>query len=275
MRFTTVNSLDGTWAARLDGNTLVGLEAPDVGDLLRRGIAEVSETGRRADVTDVELAPVVLAPSKIICVGVNYLSHVREVGMEPPAFPTLFAKFARALIGPRDPIVLPSASRAVDWEVELAFVVGRAVRDVQSDDEALDAIAGYTVLNDVSMRDWQVRTEQWLQGKTFEASTPVGPALVSPDEIDHARALAVSCEVDGETVQKGSTADLIFPPAALVRYVSQFVTLDPGDLITTGTPSGIGASRQPPRYLQAGQHVRTTIEGIGSLENTCRVHDGS
>jgi len=270
MRLAAVRDGASTWAARVEGDVLVGLDAPDVGDVLRRGVGAVGESGKGTDLASAMLAPPVLAPDKVLCVGVNYLSHIREVGMEPPKFPTLFAKFSRSLLGAHDSIVLPAASRAVDWEVELAFVIGTEVRKCDSDDEALAAIAGYTVLNDVSMRDWQVRTEEWLQGKAFEASTPVGPWLVTPDEIDHARDLRVECRVDGDLVQEGSTGDLLFTPAALVRYISQFVTLDPGDVVSTGTPSGVGAARTPPVFLRPGQVVETTIEGIGALRNECR-----
>jgi len=214
------------------------------------------------------LAPVVPKPQKIICLGHNYLSHIKEMGAEPPSHPTLFAKFALSLIGPRDPIVLPAVSQSVDWEAELALVVGREVRHANQTD-ALAAIAGYTVLNDVSVRDWQRRTKQWLQGKTFESTTPVGPVLVTPDEVDHARDLEVRCEVDGQLMQQARTSDLLFRPADIVAYVSDIITLEPGDIISTGTTSGVGAGRNPPVFLKPGQIVRTAIEGIGELLNEC------
>src|SRR5207244_3575409 len=172
--------------------------------------------------------------------------HINEMGHELPAPPTLFAKFARALTGARDPIPLPAGATQVDWEAELAFVIGRPVRHAGLD-EAAAAIAGFTVLNDVSMRDWQWRTSEWLQGKTFERCTPVGPVLVSPDEVGGvAPDLLLTCEVDGNLMQEARTSDLLFGPAAIVSYVSNIVTLDPGDLISTGTPGGVGAGRQPP-----------------------------
>jgi len=185
-----------------------------------------------------------------------------------PAHPTIFAKYARALIGARDPIMLPAVSDKVDWEVELAVVVGQPVR--RADEAAArDAIAGSTILNDVSVRDWQFRTNQFLQGKTFESTTPLGPTLVTTDEIDFADGLEVRCEVDGETMQTGNTSDLLFPPVELIRYLSTIFTLDPGDIIATGTPSGVGAGRTPEVYLRSGQTVRTTIEGLGELVNKC------
>src|SRR5260370_7636744 len=164
------------------------------------------------------LAPVVPKLQKIICLGHNYLIHIKEMGAEPSAHPTLFAKFDRCLIGPRDPIVLPAVSQSVDWEAELAFVIGREVRHANHAD-ALAAIAGYTVLNDVSVRDWQRRTKQWLQGKTFENTTPVGPGLVTPDEVDHARDLEVRCEVDGQLMKPPRTSNLLFRPADIFPYL--------------------------------------------------------
>ena len=217
---------------------------------------------------DADLAPLIPRPSKIVCLGLNYRSHIEEMGAELPKHPTLFAKFPAALIGARDPIRLPEASNAVDWEGELAFVIGRRVRNV-SKDEAADAIAGYTICNDVSMRDWQWRTSEWLQGKTWEGSTPLGPALVTPDEVGHGADLLLRCEVDGEVMQEARTSDLLFKPADIVSYVSTIATLEPGDVFSTGTPSGVGAGRQPPRFLQPGQVVRTSIEGLGELVNEC------
>ena len=180
----------------------------------------------------------------------------------------MFAKFADALIGPRDPIQLAPESSAVDWEAELAVVVGGTVRRAGAA-EAATAIAGFTVLNDVTMRDWQYRTTQWLQGKTFEATTPIGPVLVTPDELPGGvrPALSLTAAVDGETVQKADTSDLVFDPVALVRYVSVIMTLRPGGVIATGTPGGVGHARKPPRYLAAGMTLTTEIGGIGRLEN--------
>jgi acylpyruvate hydrolase len=202
----------------------------------------------------------------------NYRSHILEMGHEPPEFPTLFAKYSRSLIGAYDPIALPAASEKMDYEVELAVIVGREVRNA-SVDRAAAAIAGYSVLNDVTARDWQRRTQQWLQGKTWEHTTPLGPWLVSADEVDpdgRGRPdVTVRCEVNGEVVQQARTSDLVFTPADLVAYASTVITLAPGDVIATGTPGGVGAARNPPRFLQPGDVVRTTIDGIGSCENRC------
>jgi acylpyruvate hydrolase len=216
-----------------------------------------------------DYAPVVLDPGKVICVGVNYADHIAEMGREAPDFPTLFAKFTDALIGARDVIVLPAVSEMVDWEVELAVVVGRDIRHATPEGAAA-AIGGFTVANDISMRDWQNRTTQWLQGKTFEHATPVGPWMVTPDEVGgSAPDLELTCEVDGVPRQRSRTSHLVFGPAAIVAYVSDIVTLRPGDLVLTGTPGGVGQAMNPPVYLRAGQVVRTAIEGIGELVNTC------
>jgi len=269
MRWTTVRDGSGTWAGRVEGDQILELEGGDVADWLRRGGRnEPLRGGRRASLASAQLAPLVTTPGKILCVGMNYRSHILELGRELPTHPTLFAKFASTLLGPRDPLVLPRAVEQPDWEAELALVIGRRLRRA-GEAEALAAIAGYSVANDVSMRDWQRRTLQWLQGKAWERTTPVGPVLVSGDELGHARALEITCRVDDEIVQKGNTSDLLFSPAAVVSYVSQFITLEPGDLISTGTPGGVGEGRKPPRFLAPGNWLVSAIEGIGELRNLC------
>ena len=210
-------------------------------------------------------------PDKIICVGLNYRDHVAEMGRTPPDFPTIFAKYRSSLIGAHDDIVLPAESTAVDWEAELAVVIGAPIRrgDLAA---ATAAIAGYAVLNDVSMRDWQNRTLQFLQGKTWESSTPLGPWLVTPDEPGAAPGpdQRIGCTVDGEVVQASTTSELVFDAPTLVSYLSTVLTLLPGDVIATGTPGGVGAGRTPPRFLADGQLVETTISGVGVLRNRCR-----
>ncbi|NIR31348.1 MAG: fumarylacetoacetate hydrolase family protein [Gammaproteobacteria bacterium] len=272
MRLVTIRTQAGTCAARVDGERAVELPFADVGALIGSGEdwprRAAASGGRTHVLGEVELAPVVIRPRKIICLGLNYKTHITEMGRELPAYPTLFAKFDRSLIGARDPIRLPRAAEQVDWEVELAFVIGRSVRHVGAA-EAEVAIAGYTILNDISARDFQWRTPQWLQGKTFEGTTPVGPALVTPEEVGGARDLRVRCEVDGVLMQDARTSDFLFKPADLVAYVSRIITLDPGDLISTGTPGGVGAARHPKVFLEAGQVVRTSIEGLGELVNEC------
>jgi len=263
----------GTSAGRIDGDEVVQLDDTDVGALLASGPgwAERVATadGPRHPLDDVDLAPLVPRPAKIVCLGLNYQSHIDETGKAPPSHPSYFAKYARALIGARDPITLPAASDAVDWEVELTLVIGRPARHVAEGDAAA-FVAGVTVANDISARDWQRRTSQNLAGKTFEGTTPVGPALVTLDELpDGWDDLALRCEIDGTVVQDGHTSDLLFTPEEIIADLTKIVTLDPGDLILTGTPAGVGAARTPPAFLSEGQTVRTTIDGVGELVNTC------
>jgi acylpyruvate hydrolase len=268
MRLLTFHTEHGPRAGRLEGDIVLELDAPDVGAVLAAGDpTAIAEAGRSHPLADLRLAPPVLAPPKVICIGQNYEAHLREQGGELPQFPTLFNKYARTLIGPQDPIQLPRNAEKVDWEVELAFYVGRPIRHA-SEAEALNAIAGYTVLNDISMRDWQFRTTQWMQGKAFEATTPVGPWMVTPEELDPLN-LRVRCDVDGQVMQDSTTADLVFKPAQIAAYVSEFITLEAGDLIATGTPSGVGNFRNPPVYLKPGQVLRTAIDGIGECVNVC------
>lgn len=267
MRIATVRTAGQTRAARLEGDEFIVLEAVDAATALARG--ETSTDGPRIALSEAELAPPSVAPRKILCMGLNYESHIKEMGKELPEYPTLFAKFARALVGPRDPIELPTVSDSVDWEVELAAVIGREVRGAGRE-EAREAICGYIILNDVSVRDYQWRSTQWLSGKTFERSTPTGPWIVTPDEIDHGADLEVRCEVDGEVMQQARTSDLVFDAPALVSYASDIITLEPGDIVSTGTPGGVGAARNPEVWLRPGQEVRCTIEGIGELRNTCQ-----
>jgi acylpyruvate hydrolase len=211
---------------------------------------------------------VVTKPEKIVCVGLNYRAHILEMGRELPRHPALFAKYSRALVGARDEVVLPAVSVQMDWEAELALIIGAEARHADAAG-AEAAIAGYTVLNDVTARDWQYRSPQWLQGKTFEATTPIGPWLVTADDPAAAGGLDLACEVDGELVQKANTADLVFSPADLVAYVSQIITLVPGDVIATGTPGGVGHARTPARYLKDGSVLVTRIEGVGECRNVC------
>jgi acylpyruvate hydrolase len=213
---------------------------------------------------DLSYAPVVPRPGKIICVGLNYRSHISEMGRELPEYPTLFAKYPEALLGAFDPLTLPAESDQVDWEVELAVVVGRRVRHADTA-TAVAAIAGYSIINDVTLRDWQYRTTEWLQGKTFEATAPFGPHLVTPDEL--APDAKISCLIDGEVVQDSTIADLVFGPVDLVRYISTILTLNPGDVIATGTMGGVGHARTPPRYLKSGETLVARIEGIGETTN--------
>jgi acylpyruvate hydrolase len=267
----TIREAGRTRAVRLDGDRAVDLGEDDVGAVLRRpdwrSWAPAAD-GPTRPVEGLDYAPLVPRPDKVVCVGLNYRNHILEMGRELPEHPTLFAKYASALIGAFDDIVLPAVSDQVDWEAELAVVIGAPARHVSAD-EAPACIAGYTVANDVSVRDYQYRTLQWLQGKSFESSTPVGPWLVTADE-SPGPSRQISCEVAGEVMQRADTADLVFDPAALVAYISDIFTLEPGDVIATGTPGGVGAARTPPRFLADGEVVVTRIAGVGECRNRCR-----
>ena len=273
MRLATIRQAGGTRAVRIDGDEAVELDAPDVGAVLRRDDWRTwaeSAGGSRSAVTDHDYAPLVPYPDKIVCVGLNYKSHINETGAPTPEFPTLFAKYRASLVGATDDVVLPDTaeSEAVDYEAELAVIIGRRARRVRAD-EAESVIAGYAVCNDVSVRDWQRRTTQFLQGKTWERSTPLGPWLVTHDE-SPGPDREITCEVNGELLQKSTTADLLFDVPAVVAYLSTIITLEPGDVIATGTPAGVGMARTPPRWLQDGDVVVTRIEGLGECRNTCR-----
>ena len=271
MKLATIRTADGTRAVRVDGTTLVDLGAPDVAAVLAAEGWEKSAadaTGTTYDAAGADYAPLVPRPGKVVLVGLNYRNHILEMGRDLPEHPTLFSKYADTLIGAHDEIHRPVETDAFDWEAELTIVIGRSVRRAD-EEQAAAAIAGFTVLNDITCRDWQFRTREWLQGKNWDHTTPVGPVLVTPDELPGGvrPTLAITCEVDGELMQKDSTADLLFDPVALVQYVSTMIRLEPGDLIATGTPGGVGHARKPEVYLSAGQRVVTEIEGIGRLEN--------
>jgi acylpyruvate hydrolase len=274
VRVATVRLEGSTRAVRVDDERAIEIEGvADVGELLadpewRRRARDAS--GATHDLDALDYAPVVPRPDKIVCVGLNYRSHILEMGRPVPEAPTLFAKFSAALLGANDPIVLPSVSHEVDWEAELGVIIGRNARAV-SGDQARNAIAGFCVVNDVTVRDWQHRTTQWLAGKTFESTTPLGPCLVTPDDaaIAGRAGFELTCEVDGVEVQRASTTDLVFDPVALVGFLSTIITLNPGDVIATGTPGGVGHARTPPQYLGADSRLVTRIEGIGECVNTC------
>lgn len=255
-----VGVVDGEQVVPLDG--LAELGSTTSADVLARA------TQRDADavpLASVRLRPVVPNPDKVICVGLNYQSHVDETGRDLPTYPVLFTKFASALIGPDDPIALPPEATQVDWEGEMAVVIGAVARRV-APDAAGDVVLGYTVANDITMRDFQYKTHQWLQGKAWEGSTPLGPVLVTPDEVDPSD-LAIRTVLNGEEVQSSSTSRLIFDVGTLISTISTFTTLLPGDVILTGTPEGVGYRRDPKVLLQDGDVVSVTVEGLGTVEN--------
>ncbi|WP_044748179.1 fumarylacetoacetate hydrolase family protein [Bacillus alveayuensis] len=216
--------------------------------------------------SDVKIEAPVLKPNKIICVGHNYREHILEMKRELPKFPVVFAKFNNTIIGPEDDIPLPSITEQLDYEAEFAFVIGKRARNV-SKEEALDYVAGYTIVNDVTARDLQRRTLQWLQGKTLDGSAPMGPWLVTKDEIPNPHELEIVLTVNGEERQRSNTKNLVFNVNYLVEFLSSIMTLEPGDVVCTGTPGGVGVAREPQVFLQDGDVVRIEVDKIGVLEN--------
>jgi len=222
--------------------------------------------GTRLPLADVRLEAPVRHPPKYLAIGLNYADHVKEAGMEAPKNPLFFNKQATCVVGPDAPIHLPRASTYLDYEGELAFVIGRRCRHVPRD-RAHEMIAGYLVANDVSVRDWQLRTPTMTMGKSFDTHGPLGPWLVTPDEIDDPHALELRTWVNGELRQHSNTRELIFDCFAQIEHLSTAFTLEPGDVVTTGTPSGVGGALKPPRFLEAGDVIRIEIEQVGILEN--------
>src|SRR4029453_10635344 len=216
---------------------------------------------------DAELPPPLPAPDKIICIGLNYRSHAAEAGVDPPEQPTFFAKFRNALAAPSATVRLPAASEKVDYEGEVAFVVGRRCKEMDPED-ALTAIAGYTLLNDLSARDLQFATPQWMPGKVFDGSAPCGPALVTPDEAGAPDAISFALDLNGERMQEASTADLIFSIGELLARLSRLMTLEPGDIVSTGTPAGVGSVRKPRVWLKPGDEIVISSPALGELLTT-------
>ncbi len=213
-------------------------------------------------------APCVASPSKIVCVGLNYHDHATEAGMEIPQEPVIFFKSPSSLSGANDHILLPPGSQMLDWEVELAFVVGTRAKRV-SQERAMDHVAGFMVLNDISERHYQLmRGGQWTKGKSYDSFTPIGPFLVT--DVADPHALGLSLSVNGRQMQKGSTADFIFDLPAVIEHISTFMTLEPGDIVTTGTPAGVGFGMDPRQFLKCGDRVRAAIAGLGVQEQTVR-----
>lgn len=262
-------SSEGTTAMRLDGEHAVEIPGfADVGTLLQsEGWRDRAGAARGAvrRLADIDLGAPVPHPGKVLCVGLNYRQHILEMGRGLPEYPTLFTKFGDTLTGPYDDLVAVDEEPALDWEGELAFVIGRPAYRVEERDAA-DHIAGYTIANDVSMRTWQNRTSQWAQGKMWARSTPVGPCLVTPDEFDPSVSV-LRTTVNGRVVQEEMIGDLLFTPAQLVAYISRITPLRPGDLVLTGTPGGVGHARRPQQYLAPGDVVEVVIDGIGRLRN--------
>ncbi len=215
------------------------------------------------------LAPV-LRPGKLLCIGLNYRDHAKEGGVAAPVNPILFSKFSTAIVGPGDPVLIPRGSQKVDYEAELAVVIGRRVRRATIE-RALDAVFGYSCINDISARDFQFGDGQWQRGKSCDTFAPLGPCLVTADEITDPQALSIRLRLNGQVMQESNTCEMIFGVARLIAFISENITLEPGDVIATGTPSGVGFARKPPVFLKAGDALEVSIDGIGSLANPVAV----
>lgn len=222
--------------------------------------------GKVAERADVRLLAPLAGPRKIVCVGLNYQDHAEEAGLAIPENPVLFAKFENSIVGPGDAIAIPSFAKEVDFEAELGVVIGKRASVVDSQD-ALEYVLGYTCVNDVSAREIQFSDGQWIRGKTLDTFCPLGPWIVTTDEVPDPQALGIRCVVNGVVMQNSSTAQMARSVAELVSFISQGITLEPGDVIATGTPAGVGFTRKPPVFLQPGDVVRVEIDGIGVLEN--------
>jgi 2-keto-4-pentenoate hydratase/2-oxohepta-3-ene-1,7-dioic acid hydratase in catechol pathway len=241
---------------------------PDIGEeFFREGwlekVQKITTDGKRMKV---RFGSPVCRPGKIICIGKNYMEHAKEGGFDIPEKPLLFAKASSSLTGPYDPILLPRSCGQVDWEVELAVVIGKEGKRIEKNN-AIDYVAGVAVMNDVSGRQAQFSDSQWFRGKSFDTFAPMGPALVTLDEIDNLQDLRLTTLLDGQVMQEGSTADMIFTVTDLITYISEDITLFPGDIISTGTPSGVGIFRDPPVLLKAGNLIECRIEKVGSIIN--------
>lgn len=282
MRLATIETWAGPRAALQVGDSFLDIHATEpnlpgnMRQLLEGGwdvLQAVSALANRANATKMPAGQVkfhapVVDPRKIICVGLNYKDHAAESGSPIPKDPVLFSKYPTALIGHGQSIVLPRVSQEVDYEAEFVIVIGKKGRHIAKAN-ALEYVAGYSVGHDVSARDWQLKKDgkQWMVGKTFDTFAPVGPTLVTRDEVPNPHALPIRLRLNGQTMQNSSTNQMIFGVEELLAYISQVVTLEPGDLIYTGTPPGVGVARKPPVYLKDGDVVEVEIEGLGVLRN--------
>jgi 2-keto-4-pentenoate hydratase/2-oxohepta-3-ene-1,7-dioic acid hydratase in catechol pathway len=267
VRFVTYDAGRGPRAGLLhDGDRVL-----EAGESLRDLIAvsRLAEPSGAEEIplSEVQLMPPIPDPDKIVCIGLNYRSHAEEQGVEPPEVPTFFAKFRNALVASGSEVPLPAASAKVDFEAEVAFVVGRPARDVREED-ALGYIAGYTLLNDLSARDLQFATPQWIPGKVFDGSAPCGPALVTPDEAGPPDAIEIELKLNGEVMQSASTSDLVHSIPTLLAHLSTLMTLEPGDIVSTGTPAGVGSLRRPRVWLKPGDQLEINSPTLGTLRTS-------
>jgi len=278
VRFATIQQNGHDEPAVVDGGQLIGLSEagfPDVLSVIAGG-ADALDRARRHVHAPPRTSPLpfehaafrapIPKPPKLICIGLNYRDHAAEAKMAIPEVPTVFSKYNTSITGHGCPIVLPKNSAKPDYEAEFAVVIGKGGRHI-AEDAWRDHVFGYTIVNDVSARDFQMATSQWMIGKTFDTFCPFGPAVVTADEIEDPHNLAISLELSGDIMQQSNTSNLIFNVPQLIAYLSGVFTLEPGDIIATGTPAGVGFARTPPRYLKAGDEIRIRIEGLGELFN--------
>jgi len=277
MRFVTFERGGHRRAGIVSNDHVVSLEDAGFSDLLSflRGGAQAlaNVEGFIAKASAIPLASVKLCapipdPPKILCMGLNYRDHAKEANLEIPKYPVIFAKYTNTVIGTGDHIVLPRNSRKPDYEAEFGFVIGKRARHIKADDWR-DYVFGYMNCNDVSARDYQMSVSQWTMGKNFDTFAPMGPYLVSADEIEDPHNLNLSLTLNGEAMQSSNTRELIFKIPETVEFLSSVMTLEPGDVVLTGTPAGVGFSRKPPRWLLPGDEVVVRVEGLGELRNTC------
>jgi 2-keto-4-pentenoate hydratase/2-oxohepta-3-ene-1,7-dioic acid hydratase in catechol pathway len=278
MRFVTFSDKKGPRPGVLIGDLVADLSKvgyPDMLSFLNGGDVALAAArklmaapGNAPRKNDVRLHAPIPAPPKFICIGLNYKDHAAESGMAIPDVPTVFTKYHNAVIGPGEPIQIPPVSSKVDYEAEFAFVIGKAGKNIPAG-KWEDYVFGYTIVHDVSARDYQMATSQWTIGKTFDTFGPMGPELVTKDEIHDPHNLRISLELNGEVLQDSSTNQLIFRLPDLIEYLSKVMTLVPGDIVSTGTPPGVGFARKPPVFLKPGDDVAINIEGIGELRNPC------
>ena len=259
---------NGDWHGALEGEA--GYPGT-IAELVAGGMLESAKSllaaGRPISLDEVEVLPPLPNPGKIICLGINYADHAAESGFEAPPFPTVFARFSSSLTGAYSPIVKPRISDNLDWEAELVAVIGKSGRHISKAD-ALSHVAGYSVFNDGSVRDYQLMTPQWTVGKNFHATGPFGPALVTPDELpEGASGLKIECRLNGEVMQSDTTANMIFDVATTIELLSKCFLLEAGDVLVMGTPAGVGLARNPPLYMKAGDVCEVEIEKIGLLRN--------
>jgi 2-keto-4-pentenoate hydratase/2-oxohepta-3-ene-1,7-dioic acid hydratase in catechol pathway len=272
MRFVTFRAGSVPAQAGVVRNNAVTALGTDLLSIISAGEDGLRDARERATLSDsmpldsVSLLAPLPRPPKLICVGLNYLDHARESKMEVPSVPTIFSKFSNAVIGPGENIVLPKNSTKPDYEAEFAFVIGKRGRHIP-EERWREHVFGYTIVNDVSARDFQMATSQWLMGKTFDTFAPMGPHLVTADEVADPHSLDIRMTINGEVLQDSNTRELIFKIPALMAYLSSVFTLEPGDVVSTGTPVGVGAGRKPPRWLQAGDECVVSVQGIGELRN--------